>query len=220
LAGAVTDIAHVRERVLVGIDGPPAAGKTTLADQLASRLQLHAVRASVEAFLLPQQIRYQRGELSPDGCYRDSFDYPALMNGLIAPFRACASRVRLSRTTDRASVRDAASGAVPARAVLIFDGVFLLRDQLRHIWDLSVYLCVPPAETLRRALARDLDTFGTTEEIRRRHLARYLPAQAIYRSEADPEATAHTVIGNERPCTPTIKRWRLPGTKICPRPTE
>jgi uridine kinase len=76
LAGAVTDIAHVRERVLVGIDGPPAAGKTTLPDQLASRLRLHAVRASVEAFLLPQQIRYQRGELSPDGCYRDSLRLP------------------------------------------------------------------------------------------------------------------------------------------------
>jgi uridine kinase len=87
------------------------------------------------------------------------------------------------------------------------DGVFLLRPQLRDLWTLSVYLRVSPEETLQRAAARDLALFGSHDEIQRR----YLPGQALYRSEAHPEETAHVVIGNEHPRCPVIERWAIPG---------
>jgi uridine kinase len=59
--------------------------------------------------------------------------------------------------------------------VLAFDGVLLLREQLRSMWTLSVYLRVSPEETLRRAKVRDLDLFGSHDEIERRYRRRYLP---------------------------------------------
>lgn len=105
LAAAVTNLARIKDRVLVGVDGPDVAGKTTLADRLAGVLQ------------------------------------------------------------------------------------------------------VP---TLRRALVRDVDLFGSHEEVRRRYLGRYLPGQALYRSEVDPEALAHVVVDNERVDAPRIERWRVP----------
>src|SRR5215213_2063869 len=72
----------------VAIDGPPAAGKTTLADELAVVLRAQGrevIRASIEGFLLPRSQRYRRGEDSAEGCYHDSFDFDALHRALLDP---------------------------------------------------------------------------------------------------------------------------------------
>ena len=60
----------------VGIDGPDAAGKTTLADDLARRTGLP--RLSADDFLAPPEVRYARGELDAAGYYAGAFDLPAL----------------------------------------------------------------------------------------------------------------------------------------------
>jgi DNA-binding beta-propeller fold protein YncE len=86
----------------------------------------------------------------------------------------------------------------PPRAVLVVDGVFLLRPELAPLWTLSVYLRVSPEESLRRALVRDVALMGSADEVRRRYRDRYLPGQALYRAEADPEAFADVVLDNER----------------------
>ncbi len=84
VVGAVTTSHPAR----VAIDGPPAAGKTTLGDELATALRTQGravIRASIEGFLLPRAQRYRRGEYSPEGCYDDSFDFEALHRVLLAP---------------------------------------------------------------------------------------------------------------------------------------
>jgi MoxR-like ATPase len=67
LAATVVDRAADRDRVLVWIDGPDAAGKTTLADRLAGALPGPVRRISADDFLRPRDERYRRGELSPEG---------------------------------------------------------------------------------------------------------------------------------------------------------
>lgn len=165
---------------LVAVDGPDCAGKTTLADALAARLT--AARLSVDDFLAPAAARHARGELSPEGCYRDSHD--------LASFAA--------------AVR-AASGPV------VVDGVFLLRPELRGLWHLAVLLDVAEEETLRRAVVRDTAVMGTPGEVERRYRARYLPAQDLYRREARPHAHADVVVGNDDPAAPVVLRWVAPG---------
>jgi predicted ATPase len=81
LSTAVSELCRLHERVMVGIDGPDGAGKTTLADQLANALQVTGLqaqprqvttlRASVDGFTRPRAQRYQRGELSAEGYYLD-----------------------------------------------------------------------------------------------------------------------------------------------------
>ena len=100
--------------------------------------------------------------------------------------------------------------AVPTRAVLVVDGVFLLRPELRGLWTLSVYLRVSAQETLRRAQRRDLELFGSAGEVQRRYLQRYLPGQALYRQTSDPEPLAHILVDNEHADTPRIERWTVP----------
>ncbi len=161
------------------------------------------MRLSVDDFLAPPEVRYARGRLSPEGCYRDSFDLAAVVDGRLRPFAAGAER--------------AGNLAVPPEAVLVVDGVFLLRPELRSWWHLAVYLHVPEAETLRRALVRDLPRMGTPQEVRRRYRARYLPAQDLYRREADPVAAADVVVDNTDPRAPVILRWgRTPSAHEAP----
>ncbi|UOY02772.1 hypothetical protein [Blastococcus sp. PRF04-17] len=74
LADAVADLALGRDRVLVGIDGPDAAGKTTLADELSEALPGPVLRVSADDHVHPAPRRYWRGELSPEGYYGDLFD--------------------------------------------------------------------------------------------------------------------------------------------------
>jgi uridine kinase len=72
----------------VAIDGPDAAGKTTLARELEHVLERSGrpvIRASIDGFHRPRAERLARGPESPDGYYFDSFDYPALRSALLEP---------------------------------------------------------------------------------------------------------------------------------------
>jgi uridine kinase len=196
LADAVATLG--RDRVLVGIDGPDAAGKTTLAERLAGMLPGVVLRVSADDFLQPRDVRYARGELSPEGYFRDSLDLPRLIEEQIRPFRDGEPVV--------------GGTAIPRRAVLVADGIFLHRPELAPFWTLSVYLAVSEAQTLARAHVRDRALFGSAEEVERRYRARYLPGQALYRRNVDPERVAHVLVDNDDVTTPRILRWSLPAT--------
>ena len=74
--------------ILVGIDGVDAAGKTTVADRLAGRLEKsnrQIIRASIDGFHNPKAIRYRKGRDSPDGYYQDSFNLQLLIDKLLEP---------------------------------------------------------------------------------------------------------------------------------------
>lgn|ERR1019366_3001970 len=92
------------DRVLrVAIDGPDAAGKTTLADALAARIAEETggaretsgaretggtsktIRVSIDDFHQPRNVRYRRGPLSPEGYLEDSFDYDAVGRLVLEP---------------------------------------------------------------------------------------------------------------------------------------
>ena len=76
LAEAVESVT-VAHPTRVAIDGPPAAGKTTLADELAVVLRAQdrdVIRATIDDFLFPRAQRYPRGEYSAEGCYFDTHD--------------------------------------------------------------------------------------------------------------------------------------------------
>ena len=203
----VSGLLAQRERVLVAVDGPDAAGKTTFADSLALRLGPRAVRASGDGFHASRAVRTRSGRLSPEGYYRDAFDERALVDGLLTPFAAGAAEVRTQVFDHRADAAAVTTTRVAPEAALVVDGVFLLRETLRHRWDLAVYLHVPPEETLRRARPRDAAEMGGEAEVERRYLARYLPAQALYRREARPLAVADVVVDNTDPAAPEVVRW-------------
>jgi uridine kinase len=164
--------------VRVAVDGPPAAGKTTLADELALVLRnrdREVIRSSIESFLLPRAQRYRRGEDSPEGCYHDSFDFDTLHRVLLDPLGPDGDRrfqhAVYDRDTDTALSPPVTTTA--ANAVLVFDGVFLLRPELIDRWDLRIFVSAsvtsrrwdpPPGSTNASATATCLPNSTTTTE--------------------------------------------------------
>lgn len=211
LAAAV-DRLNPGDRVAVAIDGPDAAGKTTLADAIARQVTRPAIRVSIDDWHNPRDVRTRRGSDSPAGYYLDSFDYEALASDLLGPFRDGATSVQSARFDFKAdALLTAVTEVRSPTAVLILDGVFLLRSELRESWDWAVYVHVPESVTLARATVRDAEHLGGPESTRRRYERRYLPGHALYREAASPLEQANVVIDNSDPLRPLILRWQESG---------
>jgi uridine kinase len=177
--------ARIEPGMRVGIDGVSAAGKTTFADALAPLVDAPVVRASIDDFHFPRAIRYARGE-GPDSYYNDTFDVGRFRRELLEPF-ARGKQIR-TRIFDR--VRDAPIDELPFEpppgAVLLVDGIWLHKPELRDAFDLTVWLAVDRQLALARAIARD----GMPE----RYAARYFPAETRYIEEVRPEKIADIVV--------------------------
>lgn len=190
--------------IRVAIDGLDAAGKTILADELAPTIKKsgrHVIRISVDDFHRPRRERYRRGEFSPVGYYHDSFDYQAIQKDVLKPLGTDGNR-RFKRAifdfrTDT-SITEPFQVA-PQDAVLLMDGVFLLRSDLLEYWDYRIFVMVDNEVALRRAIKRDQDLFPSPELIIKRYRERYFPGQKLYLQSVDPLRHADVLINNNTP---------------------
>jgi uridine kinase len=208
LASRVSAI-HLAHPTRVAIDGIDAAGKTTLAKELAGLLVAkgcNVLAASLDGFHHPRETRYRVGSLSPKGYYHDSFDYNALLLGLLVPLgpggnRRCRTRIHDIQT--ESPVKDKYIH-VPADTILLMDGIFLLRPELIDQWDFRIFVNIDFDTSLQRAMQRDLRLFGSVEAVRQRYLERYIPAQRHYLESVRPQTLAHVIVDNHLPLTPQM----------------
>ena len=136
------------DAVRVAVDGVDGSGKSVFADQLAGVLREQdrpVVRASVDDFHRPRAERYRRGRSSPSGFWLDSFDYHRLQHDLLDPLGAAGSRRHRTAVHDLGTDQDLDLPWViaPPGVVLVLDRLFLHRDELHGLWELSVFLDVP-----------------------------------------------------------------------------
>ncbi|WP_240742450.1 cytidylate kinase family protein [Micromonospora zingiberis] len=192
----------------VAIDGPPAAGKTTLADELAVVLRAQGrdvIRATIDDFLFPRAQRYPRGEYSAEGCYFDTHDHDALNRVLLDPLGPDGDRrIQLAvydHTSD--SVLSPAVITAPLDAVLVFDGVFLMRPELIDRWDLRIFVSTALDATVDRAVIRE-SRVSSQAEVERRWRERYIPSQKFYFTTVRPTDHADIILHNDEPQQPAL----------------
>ena len=189
---------------MIAIDGVDAAGKTTFASTLSEELrnrEHNVIEASMDGFHNPREVRYRMGRDSPEGYYRDSFNIEALKRELIEPLRKGEPyrtsvfdyRVDLPTNNQPMTTLD--------DSILVFEGVFSFRPELRDFWDLMIYLEITPEESLRRGIERDP---SEKEEIERKYRVRYIPGQELYKNESKPLEAAHIIIDYNDPENPVI----------------
>jgi uridine kinase len=191
----------------VAVDGRPASGKTTLADELAVVLRARGrqvIRATIDEFLFPRSQRYRRGEYSAEGNYHDSFDFDTLHRVLLDPLGPGGDRRFRPAVRDRATDTPLSPPVTTATAdaVLLFDGVFLMRPELIERWDLRILVSVAFEETLERARIRDRAEYGSVAAIERRFQHRYRPSQQLYLDTVRPADRADIVVHNDEPQRP------------------
>ncbi|GMA16330.1 uridine kinase [Deinococcus metallilatus] len=198
LAGRL-DARPARPVLRVAVDGVDGAGKTTFADELAEVLRERdrtVIRASVDGFHAPRAVRYRLGRTSPEGFYRDSYDYPGLRAALLDPLGPGGSRRYRTAIFDHATdapvetpERVAAEGSI-----LILDGLFLHRSELRDVWDDSVFLHVAFAVSVPRGAARG-PGYGSPD-LQAESNRRYVEGNRLYFREAQPQRYAGVVVDN------------------------
>ena len=194
-------------RTVLAVDGPDGAGKTTFADDLAvavGRQGLTVFRASVDDFHHPRGHRYRSGRFSPEGYYRDAFDYSLLRRVLLEPFRMGGSTGFQLRGFDLRRDIPVESEWVtgPADAILLIDGVFLNRHELRGAWNWSLWLDADPAVRLARLVERD----GAEADAHAESNRRYSEAQRLYVRDAHPNTAADAIVDNTDPDRP-VRRY-------------
>jgi len=185
----------------VGIDGIDAAGKTFLANEIASCLAENGhsvIRASIDGFHNPRNIRHQRGSYSPEGYYYDSFNYELLKNCLLEPLAPGGNRICRPKAFDFKTDTEIGVDEIKATNahILIFEGVFLFRREIEQYWDFKIFVDIDFQTSLMRALERDLYLFGDEKEILRKYQERYIPGQKMYIEIEKPKAKADIVINN------------------------
>jgi uridine kinase len=196
--------------VRVAIDGPDCAGKTTLADELAKQLagKRLVIRSGIDGFHNPRAERLRRGSDSPEGYFLDSFDHERLCALLLEPLGPGGSR-RYRRACFDYRIDEkveAPEEEASPDSILLFDGVFLLRPELRPYWDYSVFVHAGFDEIVRRAEARDRELMGGVEAVRERYRKRYIPGQELYFNRCSPQEVADVVIDNTDASEPKLRR--------------
>lgn len=183
------------ERVAVAVDGVDGAGKTVLADELAEAVRAgrHVVRVSIDGFHRPRAERYRNGT-GPESFYRDSYDYAAFAVAVLDPFRDGRGVTPAVNDVDRDVRIDVPAGPVGEDTVLLVDGIFLHRPELRDAWDATVFVDVPFEVSVPRGNARFPGDHDPDPEAADNH--RYVGGQRLYFAEADPRGRATWVLDN------------------------
>ena len=181
----------------VAIDGVDGEGKTFFADELASVLSpsgRQVIRASVDSFHNSRAVRYRLGKDSPRGFFEDSYNYPELKRVLLDPLSPGGSSIYRTASFDYRmdSPVHAPEIRAEASAILIFDGIFLHRPELRDYWDYSVFLKVDFDVSIPRGAQRGEGSPDPKAPENRR----YLEGQKIYLRECEPKWHATVVINN------------------------
>jgi uridine kinase len=202
LAALAEDVLAVRrpgEFCRVGVDGVDGAGKTSLADELAvelKRRRVSTVRVSVDGFHNPRATRYRKGRNSPDGFFRDSYDYERFLSLVLRPFSVGGSGIFTPAIFNVDEERRLAPVSVqaPPGSILVVDGIFLHRDDLAALWDYSIWLEVPFEVSIPRGAQRAPGSLSPDPA----HPAnrRYVEGQRLYIQECSPCTRATVVVDN------------------------
>lgn len=152
--------AHAGARLLVGVAGPPGAGKSTLADRLREILGERGHRSAVlpmDGFHLDNSILDERGDLARKGAPH-TFDVRGLTDLLRAVKAGGEVFVPVFDRTRELAIA-AARCIAPEDRIVIAEGNYLLLDQgrwagLADLFDLTVMVSPPIEELERRLIAR------------------------------------------------------------------
>ena len=160
-------------RVILGITGPPAAGKSTLAERLLMELGAAAAYVPLDGFHLAHQLLVENGTVERKGA-PDTFDaagYVALLRRLRDPAEGTVYAPRFIR-----DIEDSIANAIPVPPdvpLVITEGNYLLLRsgpwaQVAGLLDEVWYVDLAEDTRLRRLIGRHMEFGRDSAEARDR----------------------------------------------------
>lgn len=184
--------------LVVGVSGIDGSGKSTFAKSLKQsliHLGLAAEYLDLDDFLNPRTIRHKNSNQIV-GYFEDNFDYASLEERILDPAR------QSTQIECKLPVLELESDQIVERpfqfvgpGVLIIEGVFLFRKELREKFDFRIWLEVDFEVAMNRVLDRPRDKrYGNMEAIRTRYETRFFPTQRFHLERDQPSRFADMII--------------------------
>jgi pantothenate kinase len=170
IAGEVISRAGDSKRFMIAIAGPPGAGKSTLADNLANAVRARGESAEVlpmDGFHMDNTILIERGQLARKGI-PETFDVRAFID-IVKAVRPGDQEVLVPVFDRSRELAIASARAVsPDHRFIIVEGLYLLFSEgkwaeLEGLFDYSIMLA-PPIEVLEERLWARWRGYNLTEE--------------------------------------------------------
>lgn len=175
------------ERAVVAVDGPDGVGKTRLVGELVALAPHVAGRevlsVGVDGFHHPRAHRYERGRTG-ETFYRDSYDYEALRDKVLRPFRAGREIVTAVHDVDSDRPLHPDPVEPDEEALLIVEGIFLRRPELAGEWDATCLVTAPARVTVPRGNARLGTRMPGADDPAHPANERYVGGQRLYQQQA------------------------------------
>jgi uridine kinase len=185
--------------VTLGISGVDSSGKSTLAvevERYLTKAKMAADIFSIDDFMTLRSVR----NANPDqayGYYEEAYDFRRLAMEVLQPVRSNNKLPeKLTQTdwiNDQHYERDI---GVNAPGVVIVEGVFIFRREIRDLLDYRIWIDLTPEEALQFAVrrSRDLEYYGSAEVIERRYRNRFFLGQKLHFELDDPQSHADILV--------------------------
>ena len=183
---------------VTGITGIDNSGKSEFAKAFEKYLTEKGCKMQpvhLDDFHNLKSIRYS-GDNPAENYYFNGFDINTIVEMLLIPIHQNKSfsitLKHLDRDTDQYETEK--EYVFDPDTIVLFEGVFLFREEFSPYIDYNIFLDISPEESKRRAEIRDVPIHGI--EILERYDEKYLPAQKKYLERFPPEVYADMIIDN------------------------
>jgi uridine kinase len=188
-----------RRATLVAISGIDASGKGWVAARLASGLRARGMRVAdlcVDGWLRLPSERF--GASDPAGhFYRHALRFDAMFSQVVLPVRNHRSvHVEVDHADEIATTFRPRRYDLTDVDIILLEGIFLLRRDLRAHYDASIWIDCSIETALERAIGRGQEGLAPAATI---HAYRtiYFPAQEIHFAFDDPRAACTWILVND-----------------------
>lgn len=130
--------------IIIAFDGVDTSGKTTFANIIHKELKnngKNSIRISIDKFHNPVEIRLKQGSLSPEGYFYDSFNIHEIKRCVLEPIKKNKGIIIHGIYDYKKETNvDIIKTKITNDLIVLFDGIFMNRDELRDYWDYRVFL--------------------------------------------------------------------------------
>ncbi|MEY8416270.1 hypothetical protein [Tissierella praeacuta] len=185
--------------IIVGIDGLGGAGKSAITELLKTQLQnsnYYPVVLHIDDFIYPRYIRYDEFKEEWYCYYNIQWRYDYLIKEILLPVREgieIDKQVELYEKENDLYILEQIK--IPQGSILLIEGIFLQRKEIKEYFDYMVYIELPKDIRLSRVINRDT-YIGDDKDIKLKYERRYFPAEDKYIKDYCPAENADFVLEN------------------------
>jgi uridine kinase len=198
----IVDVARALKRrrsALVAVSGIDGSGKGYVASCLSRALQeagLRVAAINVDGWLNLPCTRFS--VVNPaQNFYERAIRFDELFRPLVLPLKANRfAQVEVDFAEETALTYSRQTYSFDDIDVILLEGIFLLKRQLQHLYDLSIWIDCTFETALERAIGRGQEGL-TPEEVTHAYETIYFPAQVIHFAIDHPRQAASIVFRND-----------------------